>query len=144
SRRRSGPPGSASRGSAVAAWRSSGEERRGGIGVDPLPAERLQGGDQRVVTGQQRVRKAEIVELGAPAIANLSEARVLLEEIGAVEVATPVEVDFALAAESIDKVASELVRREDAGIGRQLGDFGCGGDRELIGRKSGPRIRRRK
>src|SRR5438552_3509790 len=80
---------------------SSREQRGRTVAVDPLPAQSFERGNERIVVRQQRVREAEFVDLGAPSIAQLRQARVLLQKFGAIEIAAAVEEDFPGARESI-------------------------------------------
>ena len=59
--------------------------------------------------------KCHFAELFAPAGADLHEARIRLQEGGAVEVAAAVEEDFAVAGEAVDQVATEFVRVRRSG-----------------------------
>src|SRR2546423_1734140 len=102
---------------------SPGQQRGCLIAIETLPAQRLQGRNQRIIIGQQRVRKSELVELRAPAGPQLREPHVLFEKLAAVQVAAAVEENLACSVKSIDEIAAELIRREDAGGGRQLLHF---------------------
>ena len=58
----------------------------------------------------------------------------MLQEIGAVEIAAPVEEDFQGAVRPVDQIAAELVGGEQARARRNVG---IGGDRKLVGREPG-------
>ena len=66
----------------------------------------------------------------APARTDLYQAGVLLEEIGAVEIAAPVEEDFQGSVRAVDQISAELVGGEQACAG---GDVRVGGDGKLVG-----------
>src|SRR6266849_4948367 len=122
---------------------SSGQQRGCAVAVDAFPAQRLQRLNQRIVVWQQRVRKSELVELRAPAWPQLRQPRVLLQEVAAVKIAAAVEEDLSAASKAIDEVSTELVGRKDSRAGRKLLYLGCGGNRELVGRKACARRDRR-
>ena len=104
------------------------------VAVNPAPASPLQGGDQPVIVGQERVREVEGIPVLPPAGTDLDEAGVLLQELRAVEIAAPVEEDLEGPIGAVDQVSAKLVRGEEAGAG---GDLRIGLYGELVRRKTG-------
>ena len=66
----------------------------------------------------------------APSRADLYQAGVLLEEVGAVEIAAPVEEDFQGSVRAVDQISAEFVGGEQARAGR---DVRVSRDGKLVG-----------